>query len=439
MKRRIKLADGTLVWIEGKSTPLPAGATEAPEPATSEELDAKIEAAVAKAFEPIEKALKAKASDNTGGMPTAVEGARPVITGRDMKSAAEGTGLNLARYVKAMAAAKMMGMTPEAVAKGWGYADVAAALGRNKENVSKALAQGTLADGGAFVPIEYSTELIELLRNATVIRKAGARTVPMGATLEIPSQTAGATAYWGQENTAITPSQQTTAKVVLQEKKLTALTVVSNDLIRNASISAEEFVRNDLLNVMGIAEDLAFLRGTGASSAPTGIRYRATSGNIYDETTASDGAPTLAELKKEFNKALKLMKQANVPMLKCAWIMNAQAELGVLDVVGPGAEGYNSLEREMVERGTIRGKPYFVTEQIPHNLNNDGDEGELYLVDFNEVIIGDSMAMELMVFPNGGDDGITKDQTTIRAIRKMDLQLRHTSAAVVVTGLTWGQ
>lgn len=403
-------------------------------------IDAVVAKAVADAMKPLEEQLKQKATSNfsvppTKGETTATEGIE--YSGKEM---ADGKGLHFIRFAKAKATAALRSqkegrfVSPAEVAKSWGY-----------NQVAKALNQNDFDNGGSLVHQQFATEMIELLRNKTVIRKAGPRVLPMvGGNLTIDRQSAAATAYYGQESTAITPSDPSTEQIILSEKKLTALVAVSNDLIRNASISAEEFVRDDLLNVMAIREDLAFLRGTGSASEPTGLRNRIASGHVYNETVSVEGSPTFAEMKAELDKAVSKLELANVPMIKPVWFMSPRTKLAIMRAAGPGAEGTNSLEREMVEMGTLRGFPFYATAQIPTNLGGDGDESELYLVDMSEVLVGDSLSLEVEVFPNGAwsnsgtiVSGISNDQTVIRALSKHDINLRHTTAGVVVKELSW--
>lgn len=401
-------------------------------------IDAVVAKAVADAMKPLEEQLKQKATSNFTPPPAKAEGTLSIEF--HGKEAADGSGLGFIRFAKAKATALLRSqregrfVSPFEVAKGWGY-----------NTVAKALNQNDFDNGGSLVHQQFATEMIELLRNKAVVRKAGPRVLPMvGGNLTMDRQSAAATAYYGQESTAITPSDPSTDQITLSEKKLTALVAVSNDLIRNASISAEEFVRDDLLNVMAIREDLAFLRGIGSSSEPTGLRNRIASAHVYAETVGSEGSPTFAEIKAELDKAVSKLELANVPMIKPVWFMSPRTKLAIMRASGPGAEGTNSLEREMVENGTLRGFPFYATVQIPTNLGGDGDESELYLVDMSEVLIGDSLNLELEVFPNGAwsnsgtiVSGISNDQTVIRAISKHDINLRHTTAGVVVTELSW--
>lgn len=433
--RKVKLADGTVVFIE-KGAALPAGAAELP--AEEMSLDEKIAKSVEAAMAPVLETLKTtKATGNMTGAPTGGEQSGTAGSGSRFevgKEAAEGSGINLIRAVKAKAVAKADGRSAAEVAKAWGY-----------HSVAKTLTQGDFGAGGSLVHQQYAAEFVELLRKRTVVRKAGARQIPMpSGNLTWDRQASAATAYYGQENSAITTSEPSTDQFSLSEKKLTALVPVSMDLVRNASIGAEEFVRDDLLNVMALREDLAFLRGSGSSSEPTGLRYRITSGHIYPETVASEGTVTLAEAKKEMGKAKRKLKDANVPMLNPVWFAGNRAEAALEALVASGGNGSNQLETELAS-GKLRGFPVFFTNQIPENLGGDGDESELYLVDMSEVIIGDSMNLEVETFVGGAYhngssvvSGISNDLMVIRAISKHDINMRHTVSGVVVTELSWG-
>lgn len=347
------------------------------------------------------------------------------------KSAAEGTGINFARFVKAQAAAKMMGRNPADVAKGWGYNDVA-----------KALSESVFEDGGSLVRPEYAAEFIELLRNKTVIRKAGARTVPMGSSLTFDGQASAASASYGGSTENIAPSSPKTSQpLVLSERKLRALVPVPNDLIRNASRSAEEFVRDDLLRVMALKEDEKFLYGAGTVFEPRGLQSQLVASHKFAMTAlTAAGKPTIEEMKRQLNKVLKTIEKANLDVVNGAWFVSPSIKNAVLDAVGPGGEGSNALEREYNERGTWRGFPVLTTNQIAETSTAD-----LFFFAMEHVIIGESMAMALETFPNGtyhdGSSvvsGISTDQTVIRAITKHDIGLRYNTAGVNVTGMTWG-
>lgn len=400
---------------------------------TSTDEIAKVAAEAARAA--VDDALAAhskKATSNASGIESA---GHATVKASDMKDAAEGTGLNLARFVKAQAIAQMSGRTATQVLRGWGYANAAS-------QVEKALSQSDFGAGGALVPDTFTAELIELLRAKTVVRRAGARTIPMGASMSMPKQSGAGTAYYGPaENAAITASQQQLGTVQLQEKKLTALTAVSNDLIRNASVSAEQFVRDDLVAIMARREDLAFLRGTGAAGEPRGITNWAVSGNKFTQTASSP--PTLAEVKADMAKLINKLEANDAPMQNVAYVFHPRVKnflMGLTETTGASA-----FEPMLAQGRFYGGFPYFLTTQLPTNLGGSGNRTEIILCDFSEVIIGDSMTLTIEVFPNGSwanggsvVSGISNDMTAVRAIAKHDLVVRHGESMAVITDSSYG-
>lgn len=406
-------------------------------PPNAEEL---IKRTVAAAMEPLEKVLARMAPSTPPAAPT--EAPRSPITGKEMD---EGTGLTYVRALICNAAAKLGGQQPNGQYKS-SPAEIAKARGYIR--VERILTQGTLSSGGSFVQDTVMVqEWIELLRNTTVVRRAKPRflTIPGGGVLRLPRQTGAGAAYYTGETVAITASEQTTDQVAWSQKKLTSLCPISNELIRHAGIDAEMFVRDDLMNVMAIKEDVSFLRGTGTGNTPRGLRYLINSSNIVQETVASEGAPTTAEKENELQRMLKRLTTANVmqrPMARPTWFMSANPEYELKGT----RDGNGNLiyEGEMLQ-GKLKGKPYFSTQQIPENLGGDGDESELYLVDMDSVVIVDFMTMEAEFFPNGtyplnGQtiSGIGTDTSVMRVISEHDINMRHDTAGTITYELSWG-
>lgn len=407
-----------------------------------------------------------KATRNTAGLLDAAgqsvsaDDEPVIIRTSGQKHVTEGTGLGFVRFVKAQATAKLTGQSFDSVIRAWeavaaeggmdaaGYAlvrQVAQKSEVRRSMMMKALGQSTFVDGGAMVPPKFSTEFIELLRNATVIRKAGARSIPLEGSLTIPRQTAGGTASYIGEHQAITPSQQTLGDITLSEKTLVAMTIIGNRLIANASMSAEQFVLEDLRNVMSLREDLAFIFGDGASGTPRGLTSLLASAQQYDATAVAPKAPTLAELRTEFAKAIKLLKTNNQPMIKPVWIMSPRVEQYLLQITDGNG---NAVFESQMEKGTLRGFPYLVTNQIPETMGNTAGAGadwsRLMLIDVNQEIIGDAQTMEALVVPNGtyeesgsAKSGLARDQTVVRLIARHDHNVRYDTCGVVIAA-EWG-
>lgn len=402
-----------------------AAAAEAAKAAKEAELDA-IAKRVAHQIMDAAKGNRDPENVITGPAPTPAKSG--VVVG---DRADKGQGLQLVRFIKAKAVARIDGGTVEGILKRDGHTDML-----------RALSQGEFTAGGSLVHPEFAADFLELLRNTTVIRQAGPNIIQMGASLTFDGQSSAATASYGGEASIASPSQPATNQpLVLSEKKLTALVPLTNDLLRNKSVGAETLVRNDLLAVIGLTEDTAFLYGTGSQYQPKGLKNQLKSTHKYAMTALTTaGVPTHAECKKELNKAIKMLRKANAPMRKLAWLMGPSAFTAILDAVGPGGVGSNALEVEYNARGTFNGYPVFVTNQIPETSSAD-----LFLLDMSEVIVGESMGLEMEVFPNGAYlsggsvvSGISTDSTVIRAITKHDIGMRHDVSGICVTGVTWG-
>ena len=114
--------------------------------------------------------------------------------------------------------------------------------------------------------------LIELLRNNMIVSQMGARNMSgLVGDVAIPKHTGGATAYWLAENAAVTASEQTFGQLALTPHRLATRVPYSKQLLAQASIDVEAFVRQDITTVLAIAKDLAAINGSGADGQPLGI------------------------------------------------------------------------------------------------------------------------------------------------------------------------
>ena len=139
-------------------------------------------------------------------------------------------------------------------------------------------------------------QFIEMLRNTTLVMKAGATTLPgLVGNVGISKQTGAGTAYWfDAESADITAeSNPTVGQVSLSPKHIGAYTDISRELLLQATPAADTLVENDLRNVIALGVDLAALTGSGTGANPTGIIN--TSG-IGGTTWATANAPTFTEM-----------------------------------------------------------------------------------------------------------------------------------------------
>jgi len=132
---------------------------------------------------------------------------------------------------------------------------------------------GTGTAGGNMVATNLRPQdFISLLRNSTLLKQLGARTLSgLVGNADITRQTGAATGYWlATEATAITESQQTIGLLQLRPKVLGAYTELSRLLIQQSTPDADQFVMEDLSQVIGLALDAAGIN-VGGAGAPVGI------------------------------------------------------------------------------------------------------------------------------------------------------------------------
>lgn len=298
--------------------------------------------------------------------------------------------------------------------------------------------QSTNTRGGYLVDTDYSRDFIDLLRPRVVIRSLGARSVPMpDGNLTMRKKTAGTQAgYVGERVPAPTTDMQV-GQLTMSAKKLMALVPITNQLIRRAAWGVDQMVRDDLLESAAVKEDQQFLRGVGSATAPTGIRNLIAAANVLTMTAA----PDLVKVTSDLGRLMLAVKNANVPMLSCGWIMSPRVReflAGLRD--GNGNVAYPSIEAN----GTLKGYKIGETTSVPDNLGAGTNESELYFGDWSQFLIGDTYQIALAASDTAAyDDGGTiraafsNDETVVRLIEEHDTQIRYDKAAAVLTGVTW--
>lgn len=153
------------------------------------------------------------------------------------------------------------------------------------------LTAGVFASGGALVATELlAGSIIDLLRNAALIGQGPLGITELGGlvgNIAIPKHTGAGTVYWMAEGAAVTESEVTFGQLVLSPKRMGADTAYTKQLLAQASLSVEAFVREDIAIIMAIEEDRVILFGAGVGGEPLGI---ANTTGVGADTTFSGNA-----------------------------------------------------------------------------------------------------------------------------------------------------
>lgn len=153
----------------------------------------------------------------------------------------------------------------------------------------KALGEAT-ASAGYLVPPVYWQQGIAEYRLAAAKVRALCTVIPGIATnlVYMPRETGIASVGWTAENAAKPSTDQTFGQIAVNIFTLAGISKVSRQLLEDSSPAVDMIVRKDLGRLLGQAEDIAFINGSGTGQ-PTGLL------NTAGILTGAIGANTIAD------------------------------------------------------------------------------------------------------------------------------------------------
>ncbi|MFM5578355.1 phage major capsid protein [Aeromonas veronii] len=303
-----------------------------------------------------------------------------------------------------------------------------------------AMAISTAAgSGGALIPENLHSEVIELLRPKTIVRKLGARVVPLpNGNLSMPRMTGGATSSYVGEGLDARSTASQFGDVKLAAKTMITLVPISNQLIGRSGYNVEQLVLSDMIAAMAVREDKAFLRDDGTNNTPIGFKKVAIDAGRTVEWAGTADLPTIDAYLDLL--ILKLMNSDSM-MVYPGWGMSPRTWMklyGLRD--GNGNKVYPEMSQ-----GMLKGYPIAHTNTIPTNLGTGTNESEIYFADWNDVVIGeqDNMTIdfstEAAYVDSNGDmvSSFSRNQSLIRLVGNHDVGFRHPEGLALGTKVTW--
>jgi HK97 family phage major capsid protein len=308
-------------------------------------------------------------------------------------------------------------------------------------DVFMALSTVTPGAGGVLVPTNFASDVIEGLRPTSVLRRMGVTSLPLNnGNLTMPRITGNTVvSYIGTEED-IPLTGMTFSDTKLSAKKAAALVPVSNDLLRMSGVNprGDGIVANDLTVSMGLSEDLHFIRADGSGVLPKGLRHWA----IAQHVLPAPATPNLSQIDLFLGGLMLRIETANVMMTSCGWLMHPRT-LRWLQTLrdGNGNKAYPEIDQ-----GMLKGYAVGLSNQIPVNLGDGGDESEIYFVNFADMMIGEDMDLVIdfskeAAYKDAGGNMVSafqRDQTLVRVIAKHDFGPRHVECITVGTAVKWG-
>ena len=275
----------------------------------------------------------------------------------------------------------------------------------------------TTSTAATLVPDDFrADQFVGLLRNAMVVQSLGARVLPnlRGDTI-IPRQLTSATGQWISEGSALTDSGLTFGSARLTPKHVGAITELSRQLLQQSNPAIEQLVRDDFVQVVGLAIDKAMIHGTGVTD-PEGL------------LTAATGTGTLATL--SWATVLKVIEDlALINVNPTHWLTHPAIKTKLRAMLtSDGLPGWM-----LDDFGRMAGLPVAVTNQLTAKAGSP-NKGRIILGDFRELIVGTWGSVDVLT--NAFAEGpFSRGAIQVRILTSVDMVPRRAEAFIVIEDL----
>lgn len=355
-------------------------------------------------------------------------------------------GIAFARYVKCLGLAKGNTMQAQQIAQNV-YPEMEDLHGILKAAVAAGTTTGTTWASPLVDYQNFAGDFLDYLRPATIIGQFGQNGVPalrrVPFNVKIAGQTSGGAAGWVGEGKAKPLTAFDFNSVNLGWAKIAAISVVTEELLRFSSPSADGLIRDGLRDaiVERIDEDLI----DPAKAAVTGVSPASLTNGVtaVTATAGNTAASARADLQQLYGKYLA----ANLPPTSAVLIMSATAALNLS--LMQNALGQSEFSGLTMRGGTLGGLPVIVSDHVPVGTVIMVNAQDVFLADDGLVTIDASREASLEMAdnpahnsgtPTGATAMVSMFQTNsvaIRAERYINWAKRRAAAVQFVEDAEW--
>lgn len=358
-------------------------------------------------------------------------------------------GVEFARYAACIGAAKGNLMLAHEMAKS-----------RFKDNpriatvLKAAVAAGTTTDATWAAPlveyVQFAGDFVEFLRPQTIIGKFGQggipslRSVPFN--INIRGQTSGGSGYWVGQGKPKPLTKFDFENIYLGFSKVANIAVLTEELLRFSSPSADLLVRDALAKALIERIDTDFIdpdKALDANVSPASI----TNGVTPVGSTGNDAAA----IRDDVRAVMAAYIAANITPSSAVWIMSATTALSLSLMMN--ALGQPEFPGVTMNGGTFIGIPVIVSEYVPTvtagSLVILANAQDIWLADDGAVVISASTEASLQMdseptnasAPVAGTSVVSMFQTdsvALKAERFINWKKRRAEAVQVLNAVNWG-
>jgi HK97 family phage major capsid protein len=251
-----------------------------------------------------------------------------------------------------------------------------------------AIAAGTTTDANWAAPLvnytDMANEFISLLYPMTIVgQMTGLRRVPFN--IRMAKTASGTSVGWVGQGKPKPVSAMDFDTVSLTWAKIAGIVVLTEELVRFSSPSAEAIVRDDMLKAIAAFKDAQFIDPTVAAVAGTNPAS-VTNGLTPVTSTGSSVAAVTADV----NTVMNNFATANLDPRQAAWVMRPRTAqyLSTLRTT----QDILAFPGITMMGGTFQGLPVIVSNSVPLDT---GTSTFIALIDASEVLYADDGAVRL--------------------------------------------
>lgn len=368
----------------------------------------------------------------------------------------EEKGLGFARAVMIHVHSRLKGLNPIEVAKER-YPNMSRGQQADLQTFLKAaVAGGTTVDslwaGPLVNPTNLASEFVEYLRPMTILGKFGVGNIPglrpIPFNVQFPAQITGGDGYWVGEGQAKPLTRFSFEQIILRFTKVANIAVVSEELLRFSSPSAEVVVRNALAEALQARMDSDFINPAITLIADT----RPASVTNGASTAASVGA-TAEDVRTDLKVLFGYFIAANINTGGLVLVMR-QAQALSLSLMRNDL-GQREFPDINMNGGSLEGIPVITSQYVPTGIVAAIAAPEIYLADDGGVSVDLSREASLQMdsAPTNEISDLASppaptavamvsmfqtNSVAIRAERFVNWRRRRTAAVAYLTGVGWG-
>lgn len=368
-------------------------------------------------------------------------------------------GVGMACVVRSLAIGKRAGISPVDIAKSM-YGErnpITSAV------IKAAVPAGTTLSGSWAEDLvgdatSVYADFVEFLRPQTILGKFGTNGIPAlrNVPFRVPliGQTGGGNASWVGEGKPKPLTSFDFARQTLEPLKVATIAVVTDEVLRDSSPSADLIIRDSLADAVKERLDLDFINPAKAASA--GVSPASITNGLTP--VVATGTGDADDIRADVRALLATFIAANNAPTSGVWIMSSLTALGLSLMVN--TMGQVEFPGLTMAGGTFQGMPVIVSDYVPVVTAGSPavttgyvalvNASDIYFADNGDIAIAMSSeaSLQMMDNPSSHDAG-TGDGTELvsmfqtnsvafRAERSLNWAKRRASAVALLSGVSWG-